>query len=132
MGLDVRGVIARSDLDPRPGKVQHAFCIDVDREGDVRVLTNNVPTARWAETMLHEFGHAVYFEGVGPDLPWLLRTMHLCVTEGVAMRCGRLVNDPEWLGRIAGVPAAPLAELAPRLRAAAACAAARSSPAGCS
>jgi peptidyl-dipeptidase A len=119
MGLDVRGVLARSDLDPRPGKVQHAFCIDVDRKGDVRVLCNNVPTPRWAETMLHEFGHAVYFEGVEPDLPWLLRTMHLCVTEGVAMRCGRLVHDPEWLGRIAGVPAAPLADLAPRLRAAA-------------
>ena len=42
MGLDVRGVVARSDLDPRPGKVQHAFCIDVDRDGDVRVLSNNV------------------------------------------------------------------------------------------
>ncbi len=35
MGLDVRGVVARSDLTPRPGKVQHAFCIDVDRTGDV-------------------------------------------------------------------------------------------------
>jgi peptidyl-dipeptidase A len=119
MGLDVSGVLGRSDLAPRPGKVQHAFCIDVDRAGDVRVLCNNVATARWAETMLHEFGHAVYFEGVGRDLPWLLRTMHLCVTEGVAMRCGRLVHDPGWLGRIADLPATPLADLAPRLRAAA-------------
>ncbi len=118
MGLDVRGVVARSDLTPRPGKVQHAFCIDVDRTGDVRVLSNNSPSSRWAETMLHEFGHAVYFEGVGRDLPWLLRTMHLSLTEGVAMRCGRLVRDPQWLRQIAGLPAATVAELAPRLRAA--------------
>ena len=118
MGLDVRGVVGRSDLTPRAGKVQHAFCIDVDRAGDVRVLSNNAPGERWAETMLHEFGHAAYFEGVDPELPWLLRTMHLCLTEGVAMRCGRLVRDPEWLRRVAGLPAATVADLAPKLRAA--------------
>jgi peptidyl-dipeptidase A len=115
MGLDVSGVMGRSDLAPREGKSQHAFCIDVDRDGDVRVLSNNTPGHRWSETMLHEFGHAVYFEGVGRDLPWLLRTMHICLTESVAMRCGRLVRDPEWLRRVAGVPAATVAELAPRL-----------------
>src|SRR5438046_10744638 len=56
MGLDIRNVVARSDLVPRAGKVQHAFCIDVDRGGDVRVLSNNTASARWAEAMLHEFG----------------------------------------------------------------------------
>src|SRR5262245_48750002 len=118
MGLDVRGVIGRSDLVPRDGKSQHAFCIDVDREGDVRVLSNNTPGERWSETMLHEFGHAAYFEGVGRELPWVLRTMHICLTEAVAMRCGRLVRDPEWLRRVAGVPAATVSDLAPRLHAA--------------
>jgi peptidyl-dipeptidase A len=118
MGLDVRGVLSRSDLTPRAGKVQHAFCIDVDRVGDVRVLSNNTPSERWAETMLHEFGHAAYFEGVGRDLPWLLRTMHICLTEGVAMRCGRLVRDPSWLQNVAGLSASAVAELAPRLAAA--------------
>lgn len=118
MGLDVRGVLGRSDLTPRAGKIQHAFCIDVNRTGDVRVLSNNTPSERWAETMLHEFGHAVYFEGVDHDLPWLLRTMHLCLTEGVAMRCGRLVRDAEWLRSIAGLDAATVENLAPRLRAA--------------
>ncbi len=118
IGLDVQGVMGRSDLTPRPGKVQHAFCIDVDRTGDVRVLSNNMPGERWAETMLHEFGHAVYFDGVGRELPWLLRTMQMCLTEGVAMRCGRLVRDPEWLERIAQVPATTVAKLAPRMQAA--------------
>ena len=59
-GSTSRGVIERSDLLPRAGKSQHAFCIDVDREGDVRVLSNNSPSEYWTETMLHEFGHALY------------------------------------------------------------------------
>jgi peptidyl-dipeptidase A len=118
VGLDVRGVLDRSDLRPRDGKVQHAFCIDVDRAGDVRVLSNNVPGERWTDTMLHEFGHAVYFEGIGRDLPWLLRTMQLCLTEGAAMRCGRLVHEPRWLHEVARIPAETVVSLAPRLHAA--------------
>jgi len=118
MGLDVRPVLERSDLMPRDRKVQHAFCIDVDRAGDVRVLSNNVPGARWAETMLHEFGHAAYFDGLDRDLPWLLRTMHLCLTEGIAMRCGRMVHEPEWLREVVQLPEETVDALAPRLRAA--------------
>ncbi len=113
MGLDVARRPRPQRSAARARKVQHAFCIDVDRAGDVRVLSNNAPGDRWTETMLHEFGHAVYFEGVGRELPWLLRTMHLCLTEGVAMRCGRLVHDPDWLHVIAGVPRATVDELAP-------------------
>src|SRR5207248_8583877 len=43
--------------------------------------------------------------------------MHLCVTEGVAMLCGRLVRDPVWLQRVAGAPATTGEEIAPRLEA---------------
>ena len=115
LGLDVRPVMARSDLLPRRGKSQHAFCIDIDHDGDVRVLSNNVAGEQWAETMLHEFGHALYDIGVSPDLPYLLRTMHPLTTEGVAMLFGRLVRDPEWLVQVAEVPAADVAELTPVL-----------------
>lgn len=103
IGLDIRPALARSDLFPRDAKSQHAFCIDVDREGDVRVLCNVVPNERWVETMLHEFGHAVYDLGVRDDLPWLLRTMHPLTTEGVAMLFGRLPRDPAWLADVARV-----------------------------
>jgi peptidyl-dipeptidase A len=118
MGLETRALLSRSDLLPRDRKNQHAFCIDIDRAGDVRVLSNNVPGEYWADTMLHEFGHAVHFDGIARDLPWLLRTTANNVTEGVAMRCARLVRDPNWLATIAGVPAATVSDLAPRLQAA--------------
>ena len=115
IGLDIDAVLERSDLLPRPGKSQHAFCMDVDRGADVRVLCNNVPGEYWTETMLHEFGHAVYDLHVDPALPWLLRTMHPLTTEGVAMLFGRLTLDPEWLTAVAGVDPAAVAGAGPAL-----------------
>ena len=60
LGDDVDGVLERSDLYPRDGKNQHAFCADIDRRHDVRVLANCEPGTRWLGTMVHELGHAVY------------------------------------------------------------------------
>jgi peptidyl-dipeptidase A len=106
VGLDVRDIIARSDLYERPGKNQHAFCTDIDREGDVRVLCNLKPNGYWMATMLHELGHGVYDKYVDPDLPWLLRRYaHINSTEAIAMYFGRLTRDPGWLHEIAGVDA---------------------------
>ncbi len=115
LGIDVTGIVERSDLLPRDGKSQHAFCIDVDRAGDVRVLCNNEPNEQWTETMLHEFGHGVYFDLVDRSLPWSLRTMHALSTEGIAMMFGRLVHDRVWLRTIAGLSDADVDRLAPQL-----------------
>jgi len=104
LGLDVRPVLTHSDLYARDGKSQHAFCIDVDRDGDVRVLCNVEPSERWMDTMLHEFGHAVYDRECDRALPWLLRgPAHALTTEGVAMLMGRLPRRPEWLTRVATI-----------------------------
>jgi peptidyl-dipeptidase A len=118
LGLETESVLARSDLFPRTRKSQHAFCLDVDREGDVRILCNVVPDAHWMETMLHELGHAVFSEGHDPRLPWLLRDCHLTTTEGVAIMAGRLVRDPGWLVGVAGLAESEARALASELRAA--------------
>jgi peptidyl-dipeptidase A len=118
VGLDADAIIARSDVYPRDGKNQHAFCIDIDRRGDVRVLANLVTTQESAETMLHELGHGVYDLGYREDLPWLLRSTHLVATEGSALLFGSLAWRREWLERILGVSSQEGAELEPRLRAA--------------
>jgi peptidyl-dipeptidase A len=118
IGLDVAPILERSDLYPRAGKCQHAFCIDVDREGDVRILANVVPTHGWADTMLHELGHGVYDLGYDRGLPWLLRSTHLVATEASALLFGALAGDPEWLERVLGVDSAAASELAGPLRAA--------------
>ena len=93
IGVDTGAILDRSDLFPRDGKCQHAFCIDVDREGDVRVLANVADDRYWADTMLHELGHGAYDIGFDRALPWLLRDCHLTVTEGIAILMGRLAQD---------------------------------------
>ncbi len=104
LGLDVRTVLDHSDLYAREGKSQHAFCIDIDRSGDVRVLCNVEPSERWMDTMLHEFGHAIYDRECDRSLPWLVRgAAHALTTEGIAMLMGRLPRDPAWLREVAAV-----------------------------
>ncbi len=99
IGLPIDDVIARSDLYEKPGKSPHAFCTDIDREGDVRVLGNIVPTEYWMGTMLHELGHSVYSSRNMPrSVPYVLRTeAHILTTEGVAMMFQKFSKDADWL-----------------------------------
>jgi peptidyl-dipeptidase A len=106
IGLPIEDLLQRADLFERENKCQHAFCMDVDRKGDVRVLCNNRPNERWMGTMLHEFGHAIYDKFHDPDLPYLLREpAHIMTTEAIALFMGRLDKDARWLHRYADVPA---------------------------
>lgn len=99
IGMDIEDMVEKSDLFSREGKNQHAFCIDIDRDKkDVRVLCNVEPTARWMETMLHEYGHGVYFKYHDKNLPWILKTpAHTFTTEAIAMMFGRLGSSPQFM-----------------------------------
>lgn len=99
IGLPIDDVLQRSDLYEKSGKSPHAFCIDIDRQGDVRVLANIVPTEYWMTTMLHELGHAVYSSKYIPEtVPYVLRTeSHILTTEGVAMMFERFAGSAAWL-----------------------------------
>ena len=118
LGFDVAGILDRSDLYPRDGKNQHAFCIDVDRIGDVRILANTVQTHDSTDTMLHELGHGVYDLGFRDDLPWLLRSTHLVATEASALLHGALSWRREWLELVLGASPSEVAELGSRLESA--------------
>ncbi|MBI4521457.1 MAG: M2 family metallopeptidase [Gemmatimonadetes bacterium] len=119
IGLPVEEILVRSDLYEREGKDQHAYCLDVDREGDVRILCNVVPGERWMQTMLHELGHAVYDWYLPRSLPFLVRRpAHLISTEAIALLFGRLTRDHAWLTetlRFAG-PTTPGSEILTRER----------------
>jgi peptidyl-dipeptidase A len=102
IGLPIDSVIARSDLYEKKGKSPHAFCTDIDREGDVRVLANIVNNEYWMGTMLHELGHSVYSsKNIPKELPYILRSeAHILTTEGVAMQFERFSKSRAWLGKM--------------------------------
>ncbi len=103
MGIDVDPILRRSDMYERPGKNQHAFCIHLDRMGDVRTLNNVKASIKWLETVLHELGHAVYELGFDAKLPWLLREPpHMIPTEAMALIAGRQAYRYDSLAHLVG------------------------------
>ena len=113
IGLPVDAILARSDLYEKEGKNQHAFCTDIDREGDVRILCNLVNNETWMETLLHELGHGVYDLHHDPEAPYLLREpAHAFTTEAIAMLFGRLSRDPAWMQAMLNLSDRQRAEIA--------------------
>jgi peptidyl-dipeptidase A len=101
LGMDVNDILDRSDLYEKPGKSPHAFCADLDREGDIRVLCNIKPNQYWADTTLHELGHGVYAKYVDRNLPWLLReSCHAILDEGQANMFGAIALNEDWLANV--------------------------------
>lgn len=118
MGMEVDDILARSDLYEKPGKSPHAFSTNLNRGDDVRVLCNLKPNVYWADTMIHELGHAVYDKYIGKDVPFLLHEpSHSLTTEGYAMMVGAIVKNEDWLRRGLSLPddkAGPLSQAARR------------------
>ncbi len=98
LGLNVAAILAKSDLYGKPGKNQHAFSTDIDREGDVRTLDNITSSSEWMGTILHELGHGVYAYYNDRSLPFTLRTeAHTFTTEAIAEMFGRFATNPAWM-----------------------------------
>ncbi len=114
IGLDVNGIMSNSDLYEKPKKNQHAYCTDIDSEGDIRVLCNISDNEQWMGTMLHEFGHAVYSKGHDNEKnPYFLRNAaHPFTTEAVAMIFGRLSRNPEWMKDMLGIDSSEVGKIA--------------------
>jgi peptidyl-dipeptidase A len=104
LGLPIADMLKNSDLYEKPGKNQHAFCTDINNAGDVRVLCNVKPNQYWMNTMLHEFGHAVYDKNIDITLPFILREpAQTFTTEAIAMIFGRFSSNPQWLRDVVGI-----------------------------
>lgn len=104
IGLNVDSILAKSDLYERENKYPHAYCTDIDRAGDVRIMVNVRNNDYWLSTVLHELGHGVYSYNVDHNLPYLLRTeAHTFTTEAVAMFFEKLSKNPDWIQQMLGL-----------------------------
>ncbi|MFH0989602.1 MAG: M2 family metallopeptidase [bacterium] len=106
IGMEVQEINKNSDLYERKGKYQHAFCSDIDRKGDIRMMLSISDNHYWAATMLHELGHAVYSKYTRSDLPFFLRdASHAFLTEAIAQLMERQASNADWLEAMVGVSA---------------------------
>lgn len=98
IGFDVGDILGRSSLYEKDGKSQHAFALDMNREGDIRILENVKNNSYWIDTTLHELGHAIYWKGINPQLPFMLREVsHIFTTEAIAMLFGRQPKNANFI-----------------------------------
>lgn len=112
MGLEISDVLGRSSLYEREGKGPGAFCLDIDRRGDVRISLNLRQNEQWMSTTLHELGHAAYDKYIDPELPWdLRRPAHSNATEAIAIYMQSLTRRVDWLAHYV------VGEESPKLRA---------------
>jgi len=98
VGVDVRDILDKSDLYEKEGKYQHACCMDVDSEGDVRIVENVKNDEYWMKTTLHELGHGIYDKYMDFKLPFILRGYnHIFVTEAIALFFERNSNSLKFI-----------------------------------
>jgi len=118
IGLPVDDILARSDLYEKPGKCPHAFCSNLDRGNDIRVLANLKPNLYQADTILHELGHGVYGKYNRADVPFVLRgAAHGLTTEGIAIMMGAMCKNEEWLREVLKVDPQQAAQIGRSARA---------------
>ena len=102
---DVSKIIKNSDLYEKKGKYQHAYCMDMDREGDVRSLMNIKNNEYWMGTVLHELGHGVYWPNIDKNLPYFIRECsHTLTTEAIAQLFERNSQNISFIKEFSNVP----------------------------
>jgi len=105
LGTPAEDILQRSDLYEKPKKSPHAFSTNLNRADDIRVLCNLKPNLYWADTLIHELGHAVYDKYIGKDVPFLLHEpSHSLTTEGFAMMVGAMVKNEDFLVKALKLP----------------------------
>lgn len=105
LGTPAEDILQRSDLYEKPKKSPHAFSTNLNRADDIRVLCNLKPNLYWADTLIHELGHAVYDKYISKDVPFLLHEpSHSLTTEGFAMMVGAVVKNEDFLVKALKLP----------------------------
>lgn len=97
IGLDLEDVLGRSDLSGSK-KYPVYTCLNMDREGDIRLLCNLSDTENDLHKLLGQVGIAVYLKNIPNALPYLLKAPPApLVKEGVYSFFSRMSGYSNWV-----------------------------------
>ncbi|WP_214483031.1 M2 family metallopeptidase [Bacillus sp. SM2101] len=96
-GIDISGILKNSDISDNRHKSEANFCLNIDREKDVRISSNYHQNQKSLSLLMHELGHAVYEHNIRPGLPFILKkSSEIFMSEAIAIFFERLVYKKSW------------------------------------
>ena len=105
IGLQVNGILSNSDLFEKTGKIQHTYSVDIDKSGDVRVVCNVQDNYYWMNSLLYEFGFAIYMRNIDDSLSYTLREpTSFFINDAVAIMFSQLAANPDWMVENVNLP----------------------------
>jgi len=100
------------DVAERPRKSAGAFCLPIHIPDDVRVSVRVSTPHHLVDMLYHEFGHAVHFSGIRPELPYVKRNWILSGThETFSTLFEQLLAEPLYLRQAFGFDPAAVRRL---------------------
>ncbi len=118
IGLNIEDAIGASDLFPKSGKNQLGYTVDIDREGDERILLNLDKNYISMSNLLYESGWAAYYKNIDRSLPYVLRQApQFFIIDAVGTMFSSFASNPVWIQKmmnISDADAKKIKELAPK------------------
>ena len=120
LGVDIRGVVeeaysmmgfsvsrimrnsaVENELQRGAAGIFHVQTVPMDRSGNVRIWGNLKNDFNGLLNLMHELGHALYYENIDINVPYFLRIPpNEGINEGVAILFGRLTRNIGWLDEL--------------------------------
>ncbi|BBM84090.1 M3 family metallopeptidase [Candidatus Uabimicrobium amorphum] len=96
MGIDTQNLDVEIDVEKRPHKSpSFAFCVAPDIPNDVRICVLPDDTIRSQKTLLHEYGHALFYK-LTDQKDKFFQDPNIVVTEASAIFSEQTVHDVDW------------------------------------
>jgi len=97
IGLPIQDVINNSQLDDRPGRSNLTAMINVDFKNDIRLIAGITKTHDGMMRMMHLGGHAAQYKSISDQVPYLLKTPNMLITDGIGRYFENLASNFKWL-----------------------------------
>lgn len=104
--FDISGIYEKSNIWYEKDKINNSFfyCVDFDNS-DLRIYSNINPVAYSLNPLIHEFAHAIHYQSIGKDVPYLLKDPNSIIAEAIAIYFDSKLYSSKIIQDELGLPA---------------------------